>query len=319
MNARAFCGLLVVIARTTLAQAASADFALPVYEPQAVEPPRQAGYLTPAGAISVVGYNDMAEMLHALGSRFAARHPGIRFAWDLPGTKAAPAALAAGTSAFAPMGAPMTPPQLAAYETITRAPPLVFRIAHGSLSPRAEGGPLAIFVHRDNPLASLTLTEVAAIFTGADTASGLRPLGITADAPLGLFVRERVLGGKNFGANYTALPQSRDVVQRVTDDVRAIGFASACRATPAVKMLALAERAGESPVAPTNESVMSGRYPLDRHLLICARAPLEPWLREFLRFALSRDGQEIVAAGTLGYLPLNTREASAERAKLDPP
>lgn len=309
--------LVALLPFTTAALAFESDAELPRYEPRAVAAPSTAGYLTSAGAISVVGYNDMAEMLHALGRRFSALHPGIRFAWDLPGTKAAPAALASGASAFAPMGAVMTPPQLAAYEQITRSAPLVFRIAHGSLSPRAEGGPLAIFVHRDNPLAALSLVEVAAIFSGTDTARGLRPVGILPDAALGLFMREQVLGGRAFGADYVALAQSRQVVARVGEDVRAIGFGSACRTTPAVKMLALAVRPGDAPVAVNDLNVQAGRYPLDRHLLICARPPLEPWLREFLRFVLSREGQEIVAAGTLGYLSLNPREAALERIKLN--
>jgi ABC-type Fe3+ transport system substrate-binding protein len=38
--------------------------------------------------------------------------------------------------------------------------------------------------------------------------------------------------------------------------------------------------------------------------------------REFLRFALSPEGQEIIGRGTLGYLPLNAAEAAAERVKL---
>ena len=316
MNARA--AALVALLATLIApgRAAPVDAALPCYEARAVAAPKDARYVTPNGDIAIVGYNDMKEMLTALGARFGELHPGFRFAWDLPGTKAAPAALAAGTSAFAPMGALMTPPQLADYERITHAPPLVFRIAHASLSAKALSGPLAIFVHRDNPLAALTLDELAAIFSRADSARGLRPCGVEAAAALGLFFRERVLGGKDFSAAFAGLPQSAEVVGRVGEDVRAIGFAAACRATPAVKMLALAERAGDAPVAVTDEDLVAGRYPLDRHLLICARAPLEPWLREWLRFVLSRDGQQIIAAGTLGYLPLNARDAAGELAKL---
>ena len=316
MNIRAAIVVALLTALVALGRGVTVDPALPRYESRAIEPPKSAGYVTPAGAIAVVGYNDMAEMLAALGARFGELHPGFRFAWDLPGTKAAPAALATGKSAFAPMGAPMTPPQLADYEKITHAPPLVFRIAHASLSAKALSGPLAIFVHRDNPLASLTLDELAAIFAGADAARDLRPCGVEADAALGLFFRERVLGEKKFAANFTGYAQSAEVVKRVGDDVRAIGFAAAMRATPAVKMLALAERAGESPVAVTDENLIAGRYPLDRHLLICVRPPLEPWVREWLRFVLSHDGQEIIAAGTLGYLPLNARDAAAELAKI---
>lgn len=307
---------LLGFAGATAARTAAADAALPRYEPRAVEPPKHAGYVLPDGAIVVVGYNDMAEMLRALGTRFGELHPGFRFAWDLPGTKAAPAALADGRSAFAPMGAPMTPPQLAAYEQVTPAPPLVFRIAHASLNPKALSGPLAVFVHRDNPRTSLTLTELAAIFDGSDRTGEWQPCGVEAEAALGLFFRERVLGGRAFGRNFSGWPQSAEVVRRVGENPRAIGFAAAMRADASVKLLALAERPGDPPIPLTGETLAAGRWPLDRHLLICARTPLEPWIAEFLRFVLSRDGQAIIAAGTLGYLPLTGAEAADERAKL---
>jgi ABC-type phosphate transport system substrate-binding protein len=45
-------------------------------------------------------------------------------------------------------------------------------------------------------------------------------------------------------------------------------------------------------------------------------SPLPPKTREFLAFALSRDGQEIVARDAR-FAPLSTFEAAAERAKLD--
>ncbi len=308
--------VVVLAALVPPARAVPADPALSRYEPRRVELPKGAGYLTPAGAIAVVGYNDMAEMLHALGTRFSELHPRFRFAWDLPGTKAAPAALATGKSAFAPMGAPMTPPQLADYEAVTHAPPVVIRVAHASLDPRALSGPLAIFVHRDNPLSSLTLGEVAEIFSGMGAATDLRPCGVEANAALGIFFGEQVLGGRAFAANFIGCAQSAEVVERVGQDKRAIGFAAAMRATPAVKILPLATHAGEPPVALTEGNLLAGRYPLDRHLLICARAPLEPWVAEFLRFVLSLDGQQIIASGSLGYLPLSPHDASAERLKL---
>ena len=103
----------------------------------------------------------------------------------------------------------------------------------------------------------------------------------------------------------------------MSEDPLAIGFAAAMRTMPSVRALPLAQRAGEEPVVLTEENIMSGRYPLDRHLLIYVRPPLTPFVREFLRLVLSREGQEAVAASPQGYLPLSTREAAIERAKLD--
>src|SRR5207302_7088468 len=143
--------------------AASVDPALPRYEPRRVEIPASERYVGADGAIVVVGYNDMRDMLEALVPLFAAAHPYIRIGLDLPGTRFAPAALAKGESAFAPMGAEFTPPQLAEYRAIRGDDPIAFKVAHASLDPKALSGPLAVFVHRDNPVASLTLEQVSRV------------------------------------------------------------------------------------------------------------------------------------------------------------
>lgn len=283
---------------------------------RSITPPTRGGYLTPSGAIAIVGYNDMAEMLTALTERFAAEHPGFKFALELKGTRTGPPALAAGKSALAPMGADFSPGELAVYRAATGGDPLVVRMAGASLNARALSGPLAIFVHRQNPLNSLTLDEVAAIFAGLDPARDLRPIGLGPATALGLFFRQRVLGPREFAVDFSGQLQSAVVVEKVGKDERAIGFAAAMRATPAVKILALASRPGEPPIALTAENLAAGHYPLNRHLLICAPLPLEPWVREFLSFVLSPSGQQLVGSGTLGYLPLNASDVAAEQDKV---
>lgn len=286
------------------------------YKPQPVEVPRGARYVTPAGAVAVVGYNDMEEMLEALGVRFSDQHPGIRFAFTLRGTRTAPPALARGASAFAPMGAEFSPGQLAEYRAATGGEPRAFRVAHCSLDPNALSGPLAVIVHRDNPLTALTLAEVADIFSGRAT-RGLHPYGMLPHTALGLFMRQRTLAGGDFGAGFKGFPQSRDVALAVAKDPQAIGFTAAMRVIPGVKMLALVPVAGAPPVVLDDQSLEAGRYPLDRFLLIYTRQRPDPLVREFLRFVLSTEGQGIIARGSLGYLPLNPAEQAAERAKLD--
>jgi phosphate transport system substrate-binding protein len=302
------CLPLVLGART--------DLDIPAYEPRPVTVSRDAGYVTADGALAVVGYNDMEQMLETIGTRFTALHPGVRFALTLKGTRTAPPALARGESAFAPMGAEFSPDQLADYRRVTGGEPRCFRVAHCSLDPRALSGPLAIIVHRDNPLAALTLGEVADIFAGR-ASRGLHLYGLAPETALGLFMRKVTLAGGNFGAGFKGLPQSRDVVQAVAADPQGIGFTAAMRAMPGVKILALAPKAGTSPVPLTDETIQTGHYPLDRFLLIYTRQPLEPVVREYLNFILSKEGQEVIARGTLGYLPLNAAELAAERMKLD--
>jgi len=315
------CLSALVIARGAVAQTTN--------EQREIEIPKSAPFVTADGAIAVVGYNDMREMLEAIGAIFTAAHPNVRFAFDLRGTRFAPAALAAGTSAFAPMGGEFTPPQLDEYRAAVGDEPLAFRVAHASVNPRALSGPLGIFVHRDNPLVSLSLPQAGRAFggqaarwgdlgaTGTWTDRPIHIYGLKADTVLGIFAQKRVLEGRPFGPRFAGFPQSVDVVERVSSDSSGIGFAAANRGTPSVRALALSATAKDTPLAPTAKNVASGRYPLDRFLLIYARRPLTQIAREFVRLVLSPQGQAAVAASPQEYIPLSPTELAAERAKLD--
>lgn len=292
-------------------------------------------YLTASGAISIVGYNDMREMLESLDELFERAHPGAHFALSLKGTRTAPAALATGRSLLAPMGAAFTPDQLALYRRIVGSDPVGFRIAHDSVEPQARSGPLVVFVPAANPLPELTLSQLELIFasgggelrwrqlglTGNLANSPVHTYGVAATTPLGLFMRQHALAGRPFDKRFIGLPESAEVVRKVGSDPLGIGFAAINPVTPAVRMVALARRQGELPTRATPADLLAGRYPLDRYLLVYVRVPpggrIDPIAREYLRLTLSHEGQRAIAAGHLGYLPLSAAEATAERAKLE--
>lgn len=298
-------------------------------------PNRRAPYLTANGAISIIGYNDIREILEALDELFERAHPGAHFALTLKGTRTAPAALAAGRSLLAPMGAAFTPSQLTAYRREVGSDPVAFRIAHDSLAPQARSGPLVIIVPAANPLMELTLRQLQRIFAAGSGGLRWRQLGLrggladrpihayglAATTPLGLFMRERALTGRPFGQGFIGLPESADVVREVGNDPLGIGFAAINHVTPAVRMVPLARREGEQPSEATRADILAGHYPLDRFLLLYVRIPpggrLDPLARDYLRLALSPAGQRAIGSGHLGYFPLSASEAAAERAKLE--
>ncbi|HVI05795.1 MAG TPA: substrate-binding domain-containing protein, partial [Sphingomicrobium sp.] len=315
-----------------LTQMAAADGAL---HGRVTSPAGYGPYLTADGAISIVGYNDMQEMLEALDSLFQQAHPGVRFVLTLKGTRTAPAALAAGRSLLAPMGAEFQPDQLAAYRRVAGSDPLAFRVAHDSVDPQARSGPLVILVPAANPPQELTLAQLEAIFTASGRGLRWGQLGVSGDlasrpihlyglapaTPLGRFMRQHALAGRPFDRRLIGLSESADVVREVGNDPLGVGFAAINHATSAVRIVALSRREGERPSRPTRADLLAGRYPLDRYLLIYVRIPpggrLDPMARDYLRLALSAEGQRAIASGHLGYLPLNMAEAAAERAKLN--
>jgi len=89
--------------------------------------------------------------------------------------------------------------------------------------------------------------------------------------------------------------------------------------TVSVRAVPLAARDGAGAFAGTHENIAARRYPLIRSMFIRlhreANAPLPPPVEEFLRFVLSREGQDMVR--TSGCFPLDGEEAAAERAILN--
>lgn len=321
--------ILALLAAGGAQGATTCEPGMPRYRATAVTPPVGKPYLTPGGAIRMVGYNDMRGMIGAWNAAYSALHPGFRFEADLPSTRSAPPALTSGTSALGPMGAPFTREDLAAYRTATGGAPVVVSVAHDSLNPAALSGPLAILVARTNPLRSISLAQIQRVFASARPprwrALGVR--GALADRPiqieglkpgtaLALFFEARALSGQPLSPALEGYGHSTDVVARLKDDPEAIGFAAANAADAGVRLLPIRESKRAPAVAPTRKSLRAGRYPLDRRLLIYASSPVEPWAADYLSFVLSCEGQRIVAQDPLGYIPLSAAEVRAQRRNL---
>ncbi|RJG11279.1 PstS family phosphate ABC transporter substrate-binding protein [Massilia cavernae] len=300
-------------------------------------PAPDAPYVTAQGAVRVVGYNDMQEMLEALNRLFAKSHPGIRFELQLKGTRTAPPALASGGSLFAPMGAEFSDAELAAYRQVAGHAPLAIRVAHASLDPRALSSPLALYVNHSNPLRELTLAQAMAAFTagidgrtalvwgdlglgGAWATRQVRLCGLAPDTALGIFMRRHHFDGRQYASHFQGFRQSADAVSCVAGSPAALGFAGSNRVAPGARILAVAPASGGHAVLPSASAVAAGGYPLDRHLLIYVRKvpgkPLEPLAEAYLRMALSPAGQQAIGSGTLGYQPLNPQELADELGKL---
>jgi phosphate transport system substrate-binding protein len=108
-------------------------------------------------------------------------------------------------------------------------------------------------------------------------------------------------------------------------DPDGIAYAGLGNATPAVKALALAEKSTSPAVTLTRAHVADRTYPLTRTAYIYfapdqpngdpADPKVDPKVREFLSYVLSRQGQEAVARDG-NYLPLTAALAATQREKL---
>ncbi|MGD0898186.1 MAG: phosphate ABC transporter substrate-binding protein [Thermoguttaceae bacterium] len=176
---------------------------------------------------------------------------------------------------------------------------------------------LAVYVHRDNPLDSISLDELAEIYGEDGAITRWSQLGL-AEPPGGndrivflnrqnssgtyAYFQEAVLG-KHRDYKLGSIDQSgsKDVVVLIAHTPGAIGYSGMGYDAPGVKMLRVSKRRGEPGVAPTVENARNGSYPITRPLQIyTAGDPAGP-VRRYLDWILSPQGQAVVAQQ--GYVP----------------
>jgi phosphate transport system substrate-binding protein len=320
---------------------------LPAYRPQQAV----SGTLRTWGHGSP-GTDFMGSLVRSWEDGFRQHQPGVRFEHRLYGTASAIGALYTGTGDLAIMGREILPAEISAFQSVRGYPPLGIEVLTGSFDVRNKDFALGVFVHRDNPIARLTLAQVAAVFgcthgpspRDARTWGDLGLAGEWADQPIrvygyairrgfGVFFQDAVLGGsrkwncgmKEFGDDVREADGSlRDAGQQVLDalarDRRGIAYTGMRYRHPETKALALAARNDEPYYEPGKETVLQRRYPLTRVVsAFVDRAPgraLEPRVKEYLRYILSREGQQAVVADE-GYLPLTAEVVREQLRKLE--
>lgn len=176
---------------------------------------------------------------------------------------------------------------------------------------------LAVYVHRDNPLEAITLEQLADIYAEGGRTTRWSQLGVTipgarddtivrvsrqSSSGTYEFFREHALGNRDFRLGSRDLNGSKEVVELVAATPTAIGYSGMGYATPAVKMLKVAERTGAPAVAPTVAAVHDRSYPLARSLHLYTLGEPEGAVERYIDWILSDAGQKIVEES--GYVPL---------------
>lgn len=176
---------------------------------------------------------------------------------------------------------------------------------------------LAVYVHRQNPLDAITFDQLADIYREDGTATSWAQLGVTVpgcksgeivrvsrQSSSGTydFFRERVLSKRDFKLGSRDLNGSKEVVELVTNTPCAIGYSGMGFATPRVKMLGVAAKAGASASLPTVEATWDHTYPIARSLHMYTLGEPQGAVKAYLDWVLSPDGQRILAEA--GYVPL---------------
>jgi phosphate transport system substrate-binding protein len=283
-----------------------------------------------SGSLSSIGSDTMNNLLTLWGESFSRLYPNVKLQVEGKGSSTAPPALIAGTAQLGPMSRQMKPTEIDEFEKKFGYKPTELRTSFDAL---------AIYVHKDNPIPSLTLAQADAIFSktrkggAAKDAATWGDLGLTGDwatRPISIygrnsasgtygFFKEHVLKNGDYKDTVKEQPGSASVVQGVTSDRYGIGYSGMGYRTSGVRLVPLVESDGHATSEGSYEDVVSKKYPLARYLFLYVNKapgkPLDPLVREFVALVLSREGQEVVVKD--GYLPLTPAIVTEERRKLD--
>jgi phosphate transport system substrate-binding protein len=272
-----------------------------------------------AGNLSSIGSDTLNNLMTYWAEGFKKKYPNVNIQIEGKGSTTAPPALIAGTAQLGPMSREMKGSEIEGFEKKYGYKPTKIGVALDSL---------AVFVNKDNPIKSLSLDEVDAIFSsthkrGLADISTWGQLGVTgglAAKPISLYGRNSASGTYGYFKEHTLhkgdykstvkeQPGSASVVEGVAHDIAGIGYSGIGYATSGVRALPLSDKKGGPVEAANYQNVLSGKYPLSRMLYIyVAKKPGEPLpkvVEEFLKYALSKEGQEIVVKD--GYDPLTAK------------
>ena len=115
---------------------------------------------------------------------------------------------------------------------------------------------------------------------------------------------------------------SEHMLEELSKDKYGIGWAAQMHVKdyPNVRALAIAAKEGGPYVPMTAATVANRSYPLVRDAYVYINRapgrPMDPKVREFLRFVLSREGQQIIADSDM-YYALTPEELRRQLKKLD--
>ncbi len=283
-----------------------------------------------SGSLNSIGSDSMNNLMTYWAEGFHKVYPNVKIQIEGKGSTTAPPALISGTAQIGPMSRAMKPTEIDAFEKKYGYKPTEIKTAMDALS---------VYVNKDNPIKGLSLPQVDAIFSktrkggwnediktwgqlGLSGEWSSRSISLygrnSASGTYGYF-KEHALYKGDFKDTVKEQPGSASVVQGVTEDRYAIGYSGIGYHTSDVRIVPLAFKKGGPYIEAEMKNVLNGSYPMSRFLYVYINKkpgqPLDPLIREFVRFVLSKEGQEVVVKD--GFLPLPGSVVKEELKKIE--
>ncbi len=275
-----------------------------------------------SGSIKSIGSDTLNNLMTLWSEGFRKIYPSVTVEIEGKGSSTAPPALIAGTANFGPMSREMKGKEIDAFEK---------KFGYKPTALKTSIDMVAVFVHKDNPIKGLTMPQVDAIFSkdrklgyksnitnwkqvGLSGAWAL-PISIygrnAASGTYGFF-KEICLGNGDYKDTVKEQPGSSAVIQGIASDKAGIGYSGIGYKTADVNTVPLAMDDNSKMIPASPEYAYTGEYPLSRFLLVYVNykpgSQLDPLRREFIKYIMSKQGQEDVIKD--GYFPVTAAIAN---------
>ncbi len=169
---------------------------------------------------------------------------------------------------------------------------------------------LAVYLHANNPIESMSLAQLRAVYGEDGTATRWADLGVSVpgcdsdeivvvsrqnNSGTYVYFKETVLGDEiEYKLGSRDMHGSKDVVDLVENTPCAIGYSGLAYATDHVRMPCISvDEAGEC-VAPSVATAVDGSYPIARPLLMYTAGEPQGAVKTYMDWIRSPDGQCVI-------------------------
>lgn len=258
------------------------------------------------GNIVVKGSDTMVNLASAWAEAYQLTHPGVKISVSGGGSGFGITALIDGTADICNNSRPWKPEEIDRAKNEKGFEPVQTVVA-------LDG--VVVVVNPENPVDSLTVDQLAAIYTGRITnwdevgGDDAPIVVISRDNNSGTYVffKEHVLQAKDkkaeYGREVMFLPTSQSISDEVARNPYAIAYVGFGYVTEKHKILGIRKDASSEAIIPSVESIKDSSYPIARPLFVTTRGQPEGIIKEYIDWILGPEGQRIVSE--LDFVPIS--------------
>ncbi len=352
-SSSALCALIFFKGVSFCAAQTQKDLSQQPYVSRPLTVPANRPYTVGPDTVFVAGNDVLIPLFKQLDARWAKLEPNIKFKKIMMGSTLSVEGLVSQKSAFGPIGRGNRRPEVDEFVERFGYAPTYLKIGYDS-NPNNKLS-TGIWVNASNPIQSITLDQAARVFTtggGSGDITHWSQLGVGGDwGPLQIHpyvardtsailamideMRDK-FGGMPFSPRVEWMPTEESAIDAVAQDAYGMVLmdywnnVSQMKGVTTWKRLAdLGPKIKFVPMSYTSGGTLSdGTKEGSLHPMASAIGininkvpgkPLDPWLKAYCEFLLSKDAQDIIGSPAMrqfGFRPLQPGEAAKELKKI---